>query len=34
MSVAGFYDKLGYVREGEIFEEVGVDHVLMVKRLT
>ena len=34
VSVAGFYDKLGYVREGEIFEEVGVDHVLMVKRLT
>lgn len=34
VSVAGFYEKLGYVREGEIFEEVGVDHVLMVKSLT
>ncbi|OWA35676.1 GNAT family N-acetyltransferase [Saccharibacillus sp. O16] len=28
-----FYEKLGYVREGEPFEEVGIPHSLMKKRL-
>lgn len=28
----GFYEKLGYEQEGEIFDEVGITHVVMVKR--
>ena len=28
-----FYAKLGFVSEGEIFQEAGIDHVRMVKRL-
>ena len=27
----GFYESLGYKQEGEIFEEVGIPHVKMVK---
>lgn len=27
----GFYESLGYVQDGEIFEEVGIPHVVMVK---
>ena len=27
----GFYEGLGYKHEGEIFEEVGIPHVVMVK---
>lgn len=29
---AGFYEKLGYVREGERFSEVGIPHWRMVKK--
>jgi predicted GNAT family N-acyltransferase len=29
----GFYDKLGYVAFGDTFDEVGVPHVAMLKRL-
>jgi len=29
--VAGFYEKLGYIRQGEIFTEVSIPHVLMQK---
>ena len=29
----GFYEDLGYVQEGELFEEVGIPHVVMVKSL-
>lgn len=28
-----FYEKLGYVAEGEVFTEAGIDHRLMTKRL-
>ena len=31
--VAGFYEKLGYIRQGEIFTEVSIPHVLMQKPL-
>ena len=31
--VSGFYAKLGYAIEGEMFEEIGIPHVKMVKRL-
>jgi predicted N-acetyltransferase YhbS len=27
----GFYEKMGYVRQGELFTEVGIPHVLMQK---
>jgi predicted GNAT family N-acyltransferase len=29
----GFYENLGYNQEGEIFEEVGIPHIVMVKLL-
>jgi predicted GNAT family N-acyltransferase len=32
--VKNFYEKLGYTQVGEEFEEVGIPHVVMVKRLT
>ena len=28
---AGFYEKMGYARQGELFTEVGIPHVLMEK---
>jgi len=31
--VAGFYEKLGYSRQGKVFTEVGIPHVLMHKTL-
>ena len=31
--VRGFYGKLGYMAEGEIFQEVGIDHIKMVKSI-
>lgn len=31
--VEPFYRKHGYVREGAVFEEAGIDHVVMRKRL-
>ena len=31
VDVAGFYDKLNYHRKGEIFEEIGLPHVKMIK---
>ena len=34
MTALGFYEKLGYVAAGRPFTEVGLPHVLMVKRLT
>ena len=27
-----FYERLGYIQKGKIFEEVGIPHVVMVKR--
>ena len=32
-TVVGFYEALGYVAEGEIFEEVGISHLKMSKNL-
>jgi len=32
-AVEPFYEKHGYAREGEVFEEAGIDHVVMRKRL-
>ena len=31
--VEGFYRKHGYAREGGVFEEAGIDHVVMRKRI-
>lgn len=31
LSAEGFYSKLGFVREGEVFKEAGIDHVRMVR---
>ena len=33
MTAAGFYDKLGYTRTGEVFLEVGWPHIKMEKTL-
>jgi predicted GNAT family N-acyltransferase len=33
LSARGFYDRLGYVVEGPVFEEAGIDHVAMHKPL-
>ncbi len=33
LAVEGFYARLGFVTEGEVFREAGIDHVRMVKRL-
>jgi predicted GNAT family N-acyltransferase len=33
VQATGFYEKLGYLAEGEIFIEAGIDHRLMTKRL-
>ncbi len=33
LQVESFYGELGFVAEGEIFQEAGIDHVRMVKRL-
>ncbi|GAH06602.1 unnamed protein product [marine sediment metagenome] len=32
-SAAGFYEKLGFRQEGELFEEVGIPHVVMTRKL-
>jgi predicted GNAT family N-acyltransferase len=33
-SAIGFYESLGYVQEGEVFEDVGIPHVKMSKSLS
>jgi predicted GNAT family N-acyltransferase len=33
LSARGFYDRLGYAAEGPVFEEAGIEHVAMRKRL-
>jgi predicted GNAT family N-acyltransferase len=33
VQAAGFYEKLGYLAEGEVFIEAGIDHLRMTKRL-
>ncbi|MBU3904373.1 MAG: GNAT family N-acetyltransferase [Gammaproteobacteria bacterium] len=32
ISAAGFYEKLGYARSGELFVEVGIPHIRMEKQ--
>lgn len=32
-SAAGFYERLGFWQEGEPFEEVGIPHITMTKKL-
>ncbi|GAI46154.1 unnamed protein product, partial [marine sediment metagenome] len=32
-SATGFYEKLGFRQEGELFEEVGIPHIAMTKKL-
>jgi predicted GNAT family N-acyltransferase len=33
LSARGFYDRLGYAAEGPLFEEAGIEHVCMRKKL-
>jgi predicted GNAT family N-acyltransferase len=33
LEAKGFYDRAGYVAEGDVFEEAGIAHVAMRKRL-
>jgi predicted GNAT family N-acyltransferase len=33
VSVAGFYRQLGYVEEGDVFDEAGIPHITMRKRV-
>lgn len=33
LQVEGFYARLGFIADGETFQEAGIDHVRMVKRL-
>ncbi|MGD9127080.1 MAG: GNAT family N-acetyltransferase [Planctomycetia bacterium] len=33
MRAKGFYEKVGYNAEGPIFQEVGIDHIKMIKSL-
>jgi predicted GNAT family N-acyltransferase len=33
VTVAGFYRRLGYVEEGDLFEEAGIPHVSMRKKI-
>ena len=33
VAVAGFYRRLGYVEEGDLFEEAGIPHVAMRKKI-
>jgi len=34
MVVRGFYEKCGYTAEGEVFEEIGIPHIRMTRRIT
>jgi predicted GNAT family N-acyltransferase len=31
LSARGFYDRLGYIADGEVYDEVGIPHIAMVK---
>src|SRR5438477_321255 len=33
LSAAGFYDRAGYERVGDVYDEVGIPHIAMEKRL-
>ena len=32
--VLGFYEKCGYFPEGEVFQEIGIPHIRMTRRIT
>jgi predicted GNAT family N-acyltransferase len=32
LSARGFYDRLGYAADGDIYDEVGIPHIAMVKQ--
>ena len=34
VSVAGFYRELGYIEEGDVFDEAGIPHIAMRKRIS
>ena len=33
VTVAGFYRRLGYVEEGDVFDEAGIPHIAMRKKM-
>ena len=33
LSARGFYDRAGYVADGDIYDEVGIPHIAMIKRV-
>ena len=33
LSARGFYDRAGYVADGDIYDEVGIPHIAMIKRI-
>jgi len=33
LSARGFYDRLGYTADGDPYDEVGIPHIAMIKRL-
>ena len=32
LSARGFYDRAGYIADGDVYDEVGIPHIAMVKR--
>ena len=34
LSARGFYDRAGYVADGDVYDEVGIPHIAMVKRVS
>ncbi len=32
LSARGFYDRAGYVADGDVYDEVGIPHIAMIKR--
>ncbi|MBI5289408.1 MAG: GNAT family N-acetyltransferase [Chloroflexi bacterium] len=32
LTARGFYDRLGYTADGDVYDEVGIPHIAMVKR--
>lgn len=33
LTVVPFYEKLGFAQEGEIFDDAGIDHIMMAKKI-
>jgi predicted GNAT family N-acyltransferase len=34
LSARGFYDRLGYTADSEVYDEVGIPHIAMAKRFS